>query len=149
MAASWVVTGMGVVSAIGQGKQAFANALLDGKSAFGVMQRPGRQKDSAFLGAEIGSLVVPESIPKQLLRTASLSATAALTVVHEAWEEAHLGDVDPQRIGLIVGGSNIQQRELTQVHEAYRDSPAFLRPTYALSFMDSDYARRFSVLNQG
>jgi malonyl-ACP decarboxylase len=27
---------------------------------------------------------------------------------------------------------------LTQVHETYRDSFAFLRPTYALSFMDSD-----------
>jgi malonyl-ACP decarboxylase len=46
--------------------------------------------------------------------------------------------VDPHRIGLIVGGSNVQQRELALIHEAYRDSAAFLRPTYALSFMDSD-----------
>src|SRR6185369_1646317 len=30
------------------------------------------------------------------------------------------------------------QRELTQLHDANRDSSAFLRPTYALSFMDSD-----------
>jgi malonyl-ACP decarboxylase len=52
--------------------------------------------------------------------------------------EARLADVDPRRIGLIVGGSNIQQRELAQIHEAYRDCSAFLRPTYALSFMDSD-----------
>jgi malonyl-ACP decarboxylase len=39
---------------------------------------------------------------------------------------------------LIVGGSNIQQRELDQVHESYRDRSEFLRPTYGLSFMDSD-----------
>src|SRR5262249_35323148 len=55
-----------------------------------------------------------------------------------AWNEARLADVDPRRIGLIVGGSNVQQRELTQLYEAHRESSAFLRPTYALSFMDSD-----------
>src|SRR5258706_920349 len=133
-----VVTGMGVISAIGQGKAAFTRALLNGESAFAVMQRPGRQRDSAYLGAEIRDIGLSGEISRQTLRAASLSAQAALFVLQEAWIEARLYDVDPRRIGLIVGGSNIQQRELTQVHEAYRDSPAFLRPTYALSFMDSD-----------
>lgn len=133
-----VVTGMGVISAIGQGKAAFSKALLNGDAAFAVMQRPGRQRDSAYLGAEIREIGPSPEITRQTLRAASLSAQAALFVLLEAWIEARLDDVDPRRIGLIVGGSNIQQRELTQVHEAYRDSPAFLRPTYALSFMDSD-----------
>jgi malonyl-ACP decarboxylase len=133
-----VVTGMGVISAIGQGKVAFTNALLEGQTAFAVMQRPGRQGDSAYLGAEIGEIVFFTGIARQTLRTASLSAQAALVVLQEAWMEAQLQDVDPCRIGLIVGGSNVQQRELTQVHEAYRDSSVFLRPTYGLSFMDSD-----------
>src|SRR5439155_20382069 len=52
--------------------------------------------------------------------------------------DARLSEVDPCRIGLIVGGSNVQQRELEQTHESYRDRPAFLRPTYAMLFMDSD-----------
>jgi malonyl-ACP decarboxylase len=112
--------------------------LLNGESAFAVMQRLGRQRDSAYLGAEIRDIGLSAEITRQTLRAASLSAQAALFVLLEAWIEARLYDVDPRRIGLIVGGSNIQQRELTQVHEAYRDSPAFLRPTYALSFMDSD-----------
>jgi malonyl-ACP decarboxylase len=133
-----VVTGMGVISAIGQGKTAFANALLDGETAFGVMQRPGRQRESAHVGAEIREIVFSPRIARQTLRATSLSAQAALVVLQEAWMEARLSDVDPTRIGLIVGGSNIQQRELAQIHEAYRDRPAFLRPTYALSFMDSD-----------
>ncbi|MEO7324489.1 MAG: beta-ketoacyl synthase N-terminal-like domain-containing protein [Dokdonella sp.] len=139
MATDLVVTGMGVVSAIGQGKQPFTAALLAGSSAFGVMQRPGRRReDSPVLGAEIAALVVPDSIPKQVLRTASLSATTALTVVQEAWDEADLGQLDPHRVGMIVGGSNVQQRELVNVHDSYRERIAFLRPTYALSFMDSD-----------
>ncbi|MBV9496103.1 MAG: polyketide beta-ketoacyl:ACP synthase [Acidobacteria bacterium] len=133
-----VVTGLGVVSSIGQGKAAFAKALLDGDSAFAVMQRPGRQRESAYLGAEIGEIAFPDAIPRQTLRSASLSARAALAVLQQAWNEARLSDVDPRRIGLIVGGSNVQQRELTQLHETYRESSTFLRPTYALSFMDSD-----------
>jgi malonyl-ACP decarboxylase len=133
-----VVTGMGVISAIGQGKAMFTTALLEGRAAFNIMQRPGRQQGSAYIGAEIREVMFSPSIARQTLRAASFTAQAALVALEEAWIEAQLSDVDPRRIGLIIGGSNIQQRELTQVHESYRDRSAFLRPTYALSFMDSD-----------
>jgi len=133
-----VVTGVGVLSAIGSGKDAFTEAMLDGRSAFGVMQRPGRQRESAYLGAEVGEIDCPPEITRQTWRAASLSARAALVVLREAWNEARLDGVDPNRIGLIVGGSNVQQRELTRAHEAYGGSATFLSPTYALSFMDSD-----------
>jgi malonyl-ACP decarboxylase len=132
------VTGVGVVSSIGQGKEAFAAALLDGRSAFGWMQRPGRQADPAYIGAEMGEILFSPEVPRQTLRAASLSAQAALAAVWEAWAEARLSEIDPCRVGLVVGGSNIQQRELMQIQESYRDRSAFLRPTYALSFMDSD-----------
>ncbi|HZI55202.1 MAG TPA: beta-ketoacyl synthase N-terminal-like domain-containing protein [Verrucomicrobiae bacterium] len=132
------ITGVGVIASTGQGKAAFTAALLEGKHAFGVMQRPGRQRESSYIGAEIGEIKFPSGITQQTLRASSLSAQAALAVLQEAWIEARLSDVDPRRIGLIVGGSNVQQRELVQNHEAYRDRPAFLRPTYGLSFMDSD-----------
>src|ERR1700742_1841446 len=107
-----VVTGMGVVSAIGQGKASFASALLAGDTAFGVMQRPGRQRDSAYIGAEIGELAFSPAIARQTLRAASLSGQAALAALQEAWLEARVSEGDPRRIGLIVGGSNVQQREL-------------------------------------
>jgi malonyl-ACP decarboxylase len=136
--ANSVITGMGVISAIGQGKTAFVNALLGGETAFGVMQRPGRQKDSAYVGAEIREMAFPPGIEKQTVRAASLSAQAAMVVLQEAWDEARLYDVDPHRIGLIVGGSNLQQRDLAQIHEGYRDRSMFVRPTYALSFVDTD-----------
>lgn len=132
------VTGMGVISAIGQGKETFADALFAGKTAFDVMRRPGRQQESAYIGAEISEMVFPPAIGQQTLRAASLAAKAALIVLHEAWIEAQLSDIDPRRIGLVVGGSNLQQRELIQIYEGYHNRSAFLRPTYALSFMDSD-----------
>ncbi len=99
-----VVIGMGVISAVGQGKGSFAKALLDGEAAFGVMQRPGRQREAAYLGAEIREIEFPSGIARQTLRAASLSAQAALVVLQEAWIEARLSEVDPRRIGLVVGG---------------------------------------------
>jgi len=133
-----VITGLGVIASIGQGKTAFARALLNGESAFAVMQRPGRQRESAYLGAEIGEFTFAPSLGPQVRRAGSLSAHAALVVLQEAWDEARLFEVEPHRIGLVIGGSNLQQRELVQTHETYRDRTEFLRPTYGLSFMDSD-----------
>jgi len=146
-----VVSGVGVTSSIGQGKSEFTSALLEGKHNFSVMKRPGRQyspsqkdnvdnlqQSTSFLGAEIPDLSMPDSIPKGLLRTASFSAQVALATLDEAWNDAKLHDVDPKRIGLIVGGSNFQQRELVQTHQAYQNRLPFVRPTYAMSFMDSD-----------
>ena len=132
------VTGLGVLSAIGQGKDAFADALFAGKSAFDWMQRPGRVGKGAYMGAELDDILFARAIAKHKLRATSLSSRAALAAVQEAWIEAALSDLDPGRVGLVIGGSNLQQRELVAMHEEYRDRPMFLRPTYALSFMDSD-----------
>jgi len=141
--AELLITGIGITASIGQGKTAFTSALMEGRHAFAVMQRPGRQygtppDESAFLGAEIPALIYPESLSKSLLRTASFSAQAAMVTLHEAWEDANLDTVEPERIGLVVGGSNFQQRELIQIHQTYQDRACFLRPSYGLTFMDSD-----------
>ncbi len=143
-----IVSGIGVTSAIGQGKKNFLSALLNGTTSFAVMQREGRQfgcdntaeshPGSAFLGAEIAQLEIPDNIPHRLLRSMSFSAKVALATLNEAWYEAQLEHMDPQRIGLIVGGSNIQQRELTLCQDKYRGRETFIRPSYAMSFMDTD-----------
>lgn len=133
------VTGLGVTSAVGQGKGAFADALWRGADAFGVMRRPGRQSGgSRFLGAELPSLRLPEGVGARVLRGASFSGQVAVATVREAWDEARLGDVDPARIGLVIGGSNLQQREQLLLQESYRDRPEFVRPTFGMSFMDTD-----------
>ncbi len=138
MARELVVAGMGVIAAVGQGKEAFARALFAGDAAFVVMRRPGRQAESAHLGAEIDEISLSPPLPPQTLRGMSLSTQAAMAVLQEAWDEARLAEVDGRRIGLVVGGSNFQQREQWRVQEAYRERLAVLRPSYALSFMDTD-----------
>ena len=133
-----VVTGIGVISAVGQGKSAFASALMQGHHAFDVMKRPGRQRDTAFLGAEIASLPSARRLSKRTLRTTSLSGQVAVAALEEAWDEAGLEEVDPGRVGLVIGGSNIQQRELVLTQEHYRNRPSYVRPTYGFTFLDSD-----------
>src|SRR5262249_23217338 len=77
----------------------------------------------------------PPGIARQTLRAASLSAQAALVALQEAWDEARLFDVDPRRIGLVIGGSNVQQRGLSQVHESHADRSRLLPPPYPLWFI--------------
>jgi malonyl-ACP decarboxylase len=132
------ITGLGVVSAIGQGKQGFFSSLLSGQHAFGYLQRAGRRSERPALGAEISELRSPGHVPLKSWRAASWSARAALVCLDEAWNEAGLAEVDPRRIGLIVGGSNFQQREHAELRQALDGRRDFVRPSYALSFMDSD-----------
>lgn len=150
------VTGLGVVTAIGDDADSFQAALLEGRSAFGVMRRPGRQvpvRDgagadevcSAFLGAE---LPCPPSPCPALsgaragngTRNLSLSAQAALSALDQAWRDAGLDALAPERIGLVIGGCNVQQREQVLQQDRYRGREAYLRPAYAMSFMDTDLA---------
>lgn len=146
-----IITGIGITSAIGQGRNHFASALINGQHAFDVMRRPGRQvpvlnsheedapgKINGFIGAEIRTLVMPEAITRRSVRTASLSSQVALATLHEAWNDAALDEVPPSRIGLVVGGSNLQQREMVNLYDQYRDRYRFVRPTYGFSFMDTD-----------
>ncbi len=138
MPAELLVTALGVVSSIGHGKQAFTRGLLAGEHAFGALQRPGRRGQTSFLGAELPPLVHASETTAAAPRGASLSTQAALVALREAWQEARLDEVDPTRIGLVVGGSNVQQRELVLQQERHREQPAYLRPAYAMSFMDTD-----------
>lgn len=146
-----VISGAGITSAIGQGMGAFAPALLRGDTAFREMTRPGRQyirgdESSSYLGAEMAPLTLPDGIAEQELRSASFAARVALVTVNEAWQNARLDQVDPRRIGLILGGSNVQQRELALTQEKYRHKISFLRPTYGFAFLDSDITALCSEL---
>jgi malonyl-ACP decarboxylase len=132
------VSGLGVTASIGSGRQAVTAALLEGRQSFGVMSRAGRQLDSAFIGAEIDRPVCPPRVRAASWRSASLTGQAALVVLAEAWEDAELDSVEGKRIGLVIGGSNIQQREMMQLRERYRERLPFISPGYAIAFMDSD-----------
>jgi malonyl-ACP decarboxylase len=138
---SLVISGVGITTPLGQGSASVLAALLSGTTAFGLMRRPGRQnQDSQFLGAEIRALPPLTQAASNAPRNASWSSQVALTTLAEAWLDAKLDELDATRIGLVVGGSNLQQRELVLIQDAYRERFEFLRPPYGQLFMDTDIA---------
>jgi malonyl-ACP decarboxylase len=134
-----VISGVGITAAVGQGKEAVNTALRDQLHAFRIMRKPGRQAEGTrFIGAEIDTVQLPKFISPKIRRTASWSAQVTLATVSEAWNDADLEHVDPQRIGLIIGGSNVQQRDLVLLQDNYRGRLNFLRPNYGMMFLDTD-----------
>lgn len=134
-----VITGLGVTCALGQGKDAVLEGLLAGRHAFDVMRRPLRQHGgSAFIGAELPAWHLPERFSERLFSKISLSSQAALLTLEEAWRNAQLDQVDAERIGVIIGGSNLQQRSQIETFSRHWFEPEFIRPTYGLCWMDSD-----------
>ena len=112
---------------------------MNGDHAFRIMTKPGRQTgNSQFLGAEIDDLTLPSWCDAKLMRSVFWPVKVMLTTLAEAWDDANLNDVDPKRIGLIIGGTNFQQRDLTLLQKRHWDKPEFVKPAYGLQFMDTD-----------
>ena len=136
------ITGMGIITSIGQTIADFQSALLAGKTQFGYLKRPGRKGSKSFIGAELPDINVQSKIPEYsgLLRSASWSTQIATMAVSEAWQDAQLSSYqfNPERIGIIVGGSNFQQRYQQQIWERYQSRPQFIRPTYGITLWDTD-----------
>lgn len=134
-----VLTGMGVTTAIGRGAAEFAVALFNGDNRAAVMRRDGRQEQggtSNFIGSEIPGTKLLNALPENIPNNASLSAQVAVVTLNEAWRVACLHDVDPARIGLVIGGNNLQQRQLIS-YQAAR-APEYVSPSYAFAYMDTD-----------
>jgi len=136
------ITGMGIITSIGRTIADFQSALLAGKTQFGYLKRPGRKGSKSFIGAELPDINVQSKIPEYsgLLRSASWSTQIATMAVSEAWQDAQLSSYqfNPERIGIIVGGSNFQQRYQQQIWERYQSRPQFIRPTYGITLWDTD-----------
>lgn len=133
------VTGIGVACGLGHGKAAFRQGLFEAPNIFSHLKREGREPaegSSPFIGVEMPE--PPAILPPRLARTATLSSRAAISVLDEAWQEAGLDAVDPERIGLVVGGSNLMSREQAIVVKEYSDKLAYVPPRHGHMFLDTD-----------
>ena len=133
-----VISGIGVATAFGYGVSTFRQALRQPGNRFGVMQRPGRHaSDATFPGAELPD--PPAGIlSARIARTTGLTGHVAVAVLQEAWRDANLDRVAPEKIGLVIGGSNTQAREHLLIQQSYAAKLHFLSPQYGHRFFDSD-----------
>jgi malonyl-ACP decarboxylase len=134
------VSGIGVAAAGQYGKEALQHLMFAPAAPLPKLARPGRVQAD---GAAVPGFELPE--PPRILsprveRTAGLSARIAVAVLAEAWMEANLDVLDPERIGLVVGGSNLFEREFLLARDDYAGRMGFWPPRFGCAFLDTDVA---------
>ena len=133
------VIGMGAACGFGHGKAALRDGLFSDRNLFSTLKREGREAaigEAPFLGIEMPE---PDHVlPPRVARTASFGSRVGLSVLAEAWTEAALENVDPERIGLVVGGSNLCSREQALAAREYADRLSYVPPRHGHMFLDTD-----------
>ena len=137
--ASPVVTGIGVATACGYGKAALLAGMWSPRVLFADLCRPGRQIEGGktlFRGAELAE--PPALLASRVARISSFGERVAVAVLDEAWHEAALDLLAPERIGLVVGGSNLNAREQMLNQQSYAGRMSYLLPSQGYTCFDTD-----------
>jgi len=99
-----VVTGIGITSPIGGTAPETWQAMLDGRIGVKANTAPWVAKHNLPVGIHAPLLVEPtEILPRVEARRLDRSQQVALVAAREAWADAGAPDVDPERIGAVVG----------------------------------------------
>ena len=104
-----VVTGVGPVSAIGCGRDAFWEALTAGRHGFGPITVCDASRSASKVGAEVKDFHLSryvehgEAFARHTPRPVQLALAAAVLALHDA--EIDLDACDPDRLGIHVGTS--------------------------------------------
>lgn len=117
-----VITGMGVVSPIGIGKDAYWQSLLEGRSGVGPLSAAtGTELPVRFGGAikdfDGKQFVKPRKSLKVMCREVQTGYAAAMLALQDAGWSA--GQVAPERFGVVLG-SEMFYCELDELADAYR-----------------------------
>lgn len=155
------ITGMGILSSIGKNINEFTKSLANGNSGIDWMDLDYGEDFPVRIGAQLKGLSsrtlmdqlqnTPDKIAarvKKVNARAPYSLQATLLPVIEAWHDANLdaAAVEPDKISLVVAGSNISQQYQYSIYKKYADSLQYVTPSYTLHFMDTDHVGTITEL---
>ena len=118
-----VVTGVGPVTAIGSGRNAFWDALVDGHHGFGPVTLCDVSKSPSKIAAEVKDFDLETYVVKggvmtrHTPRAVSLGLAASVLALHDA--EIDLDACDPDRLGVFVGTSVGNLGEVFEFHRKF------------------------------
>jgi 3-oxoacyl-[acyl-carrier-protein] synthase-1 len=145
-----VVTGMGVVSCLGNGRAAMLDALRSGRSGLRAMESFAQRGLNARVGGPVDVSALPEP-PRKLRRFLAPPVLYAWHALNEAVEQAGLTDhaLQGNDCGLVVGGGaslSVYEEGLNSYHSkgVGRLSP-FLVPRGMSSALSATLAHAFGV----
>jgi 3-oxoacyl-[acyl-carrier-protein] synthase II len=125
------ITGLGPVSAIGSGRNAFWDSLVAGRHGFGPITLCDASQSASKVGAEVRDFALDRYIThgnimaRRTPRAVQLALAASVLALHDA--EIDLDACDADRIGVFVGTSigNLDVvMSLKERHSALNDIPA-------------------------
>ena len=156
-----VVTGMGIISAIGLNIRDYSRSLREGRSGIGFLIASSASPGPVNIGAEIrdfsfaSALGQYSSLAGSILQKAERYAQrspftiqASVLAALEAWENAQLSskEIPPHCLGIIIAGNNLNQRSQYEGYQKFQQDPEYLNPRYALHFLDTDHAGTLSEI---
>lgn len=148
-----VVTGMGVVTGLGDSVPGLWSGLLAGRSAIRRWRCPDPRIDSKIGGdlsdfdpeehlARIGAAYPRPLVDRasRLLRTTPLPGRMVAMAAMQAWVESGLaaGVPDPGRVGHVCAGHNLAWDYLARNQKALDDDPEDIEPLFGVLGLDTD-----------
>lgn len=95
------ITGIGVVSPIGNSYKQFSENYLTGQHAFALIDSPVSVNDVSFFGSPVRHFTCPDILPSHLFRRLDRSSQLAISSFSQAWTKEHAGHFPSDRIGVI------------------------------------------------
>lgn len=143
-----VITGLGVISSNGIGKDAFYEAILNGISGIKPISLFDTSSFKAKLAGEIKDFSAEEFLGAKGLRTLDRSTKLVASATKLALEDAHLEitEENTQDIGIVVGttlGSVQSVSEFDQ--EAIKEGPRYVNPAFFSNTVINSPASQVSI----
>ena len=155
-----VVTGMGVISSVGNNIEEYTHSLKVGQSGIGFYQGTRETDIWVRIGAWLGDISYETFLKKygsagdlthkakESARRAPFAVQTTVLPAMEAWIGARLHDISipSERLGIVVAGHNLTQCFQYGLFNKFQKNPEYLTPTYALHYMDTDYLGTLSEI---
>lgn len=144
-----VVTGMGVISPVGSSLKSFWAGLISGRSAVGPVTRFDVSEFSTRIAAEVHDFDPLKYLEKKDARHMDRFVQLAIGAGQEAYDDAALPELDPDRAGVSVGTGIGGMETLTEQHQILlsrgpsRVSPFFI-PKMIGNIAGGQLAMRFN-----
>lgn len=101
-----VITGVGVVTPIGIGRDEFWSSLEVGRCGIAPLNEPATAAAPLFVGATLQNFDAKQYVtPRKALKVMAVELQTAFSASKLAWQDAGLGEgsVDPDRVGVLFG----------------------------------------------
>lgn len=139
-----VITGMGIVSSLGQDAEAFDRALREMRHGFSAFDSPFLSVMAQIRDFDFRKHPTLEKAPAQmrdkalrLVRRSGPALQSAVIAAIEAWLQAGLEE-DSEQISIVTAGSNLAQGAAFEVYQKAVEAPEFVSPSYALAQFDTN-----------